>query len=118
VIKLGLDGKLYRNNGTYDVPDWVELTNVKDVTLNLEKGEADVTVRANQGWRATAATLKEGSVEFEMAWDTDDAGFTAITVMPSLRSLLTTHCPGSALASSTPQIAIRFLPRNSWTSRS
>lgn len=35
--------------------------------LNLEKGEADVTTRANNGWRATKGTLKEGSIEFEMA---------------------------------------------------
>jgi hypothetical protein len=55
-----------------------ELTNVKDVTLNLETGEADVTTRGNQGWRATVGTLKEGSVEFEMVWDSDDTGFTAI----------------------------------------
>jgi len=48
------------------------------VTLNLETGEADVTTRGNQGWRATVATLKNGSVEFEMIWDTGDAGFTAI----------------------------------------
>ena len=76
--KLGMEAKLYRNTGTYEAPTWVELTNVKDLTLNLEKGEADVTTRANAGWKATAATLKEGSIEFEMVWDTADAGFTAI----------------------------------------
>jgi len=48
------------------------------VTLNLEAGEADVTTRANNGWRATIATLRDGSVEWEMVWDTADAGFTAI----------------------------------------
>jgi len=77
-VKLGMDAKLYRNTGTYETPTWVEITNAKDVNLNLEKGEADVTTRANQGWRATVGTLKDGSVEFEMVWDTDDAGFTAI----------------------------------------
>ena len=30
------------------------------------------------GWRATVGTLKDGSLEFEMVWDTGDAGFTAI----------------------------------------
>ncbi|NLE37428.1 MAG: hypothetical protein GX621_05320 [Pirellulaceae bacterium] len=76
--KLGLDAKLYRNSGTYETPSWVEMTNVKDLTLNLESGEADVTTRGNNGWRATVATLKDGSIEFEMIWDTEDAGFTAI----------------------------------------
>jgi len=77
-IKLGMEAKLYRNTGSYETPTWVEMTNVKDLTLNLEKGEADVTTRANDGWRATAGTLKEGSVEFEMVWDTEDEGFTVI----------------------------------------
>jgi TP901-1 family phage major tail protein len=77
-IRLGMEAKVYRNTGTWAMPTWVEITNVRDVTLNLETGEADVTTRANSGWRATAATLKEASVEFEMVWDTADAGFTAI----------------------------------------
>jgi predicted secreted protein len=77
-VRLGLDAKLYRNAGTYDTPDWQEMANVKDLTLSLEKGEADVTTRAAAGWRAIVATLKEGSIEFEMVWDTADAGFTAI----------------------------------------
>jgi len=77
-IKLGMEARLYRNTGTYAAPTWVEVTNVKDVTLNLEKGEADVTTRANQGWRATVGTLKDASVEFQMVWDTNDAAFAAI----------------------------------------
>ncbi len=75
---LGMDAKLYRNTGTYAAPNWDEVTNVKDLTLNLEKGKADVTTRANDGWRANAGALKEASVEFDMVWDTSDADFTAI----------------------------------------
>ena len=77
-IRLGMQGKLYRNTGTYAVPVWSELSNVKDVTLNLETGDADVTTRNNGGWKASIATLKEASIEFELVWDTSDAGFTAI----------------------------------------
>lgn len=78
-VKLGLDAKLYFCvAGIGGTPTWTELTNVKNVTLSLTKGEADVTTRANSGWKATAGTLKEGSIEFEMVWDTADAGFTAI----------------------------------------
>ena len=76
--KLGMEGKLYFNAGSYATPDWKELKNVKDVTLNMEKGEADVTTRGNAGWRATVGTLKEGSLEFEMVWDTEDEGFAAL----------------------------------------
>jgi hypothetical protein len=77
-VKLGLDAKLYRNTGTQPAPVWNEIKNVRDVTLNLEAGEADVTTRGNNGWRATVATLKDGSVEFEMVWDTADDDFGAI----------------------------------------
>jgi hypothetical protein len=77
-VKLGLDAKLYRNAGTHASPVWNEIRNVKDVTLNLEAGEADVTTRGNAGWKATVATLKDGSIEFEMVWDTADDDFGAI----------------------------------------
>lgn|SRR5262245_16437186 len=77
-VKLGLDAKLYRNTGSFASPTWNEVINVKDLTLNLEAGEADVTTRGNNGWRATVATLKDGSIEFEMVWDTEDLDFAAI----------------------------------------
>lgn len=78
-FKRGMDAKLYyKAGGQGGAGQWTELSNAKDVTLNLESGEADVTTRANSGWRATLATLKEASVEWEMVWDTADAGFTAI----------------------------------------
>ncbi|MBI5725017.1 MAG: hypothetical protein HZA50_13735 [Planctomycetes bacterium] len=78
-IKLGMEAKLYFcEAGIGGTPVWTELSNVKNVTLNLQTGEADVTTRANHGWKATAATLKEGSIEFEMIWDTEDEGFAAI----------------------------------------
>ena len=76
--KLGLDAVLYRNTGTYGAPAWNKVDNVKDLTLNLEAGEADVTTRGNNGWRATMAALKDGSIDFGMVWDTGDADFTAI----------------------------------------
>jgi len=74
-IKLGMDCKMYY--GTAGASAATEMSNVRDVTLNLETAEADVTTRGNSGWRATVATLKEGSVEFEMIWDTDDVSFNA-----------------------------------------
>ncbi|MBX3435437.1 MAG: hypothetical protein KF847_19145 [Pirellulales bacterium] len=78
-IKLGMEAALkFKVGGQAGGGTWTALGNTRDVTLNLEAGEADVTTRANAGWRATVATLKEASVEFEMVWDTADAGFTAI----------------------------------------
>jgi hypothetical protein len=78
-IRLGMDAVLnFKASGQGGAGSWNELANVRDVTLSLETGEADVTTRANSGWRATVATLKEASVEFEMVWDSADTGFTAI----------------------------------------
>ena len=48
------------------------------MTLNLETGEADVSTRGNNGWRATVGTLKDASLEFEMVWDTADSDFGAV----------------------------------------
>jgi len=83
---LGLACKLYRlTTGTRAAwpasgspSDLSEITNVKDATINLETGEADTTTRGNLGWRSTDATLKDGTVEFEMVFDPADAGFAAI----------------------------------------
>jgi len=79
---LGMDCKLYYKTtpltGPPDGTGWTEIDNAKDVNLQQENGEADITTRANNGWRATAATLKEATVEFEMLWKPSDAAFTAI----------------------------------------
>jgi len=83
--KLGLECKFYYSDtlldGDTNTPatvSWNEIDNVRDLTLNLETGEADITTRANDGWRATAATLKDGSIELEMLWKPGDAAFDAL----------------------------------------
>jgi len=82
---LGMNAKLYRcatlindSDNTPALATWILIGNVRDLTLNLETGEADITTRGNDGWRQTAATLKDGSLEFEMVWDPGDAAFTAV----------------------------------------
>ena len=74
-IVLGLDAKLLR--GAAGSTGATEVKNVKDLTLNLESGEADVTTRATKGWKASVATLKEASLEFGILYDTEDADFQA-----------------------------------------
>ncbi len=44
-IKLGMEAKLYRNTGTYAAPMWVEMINVKDLTLKLEAIGVSVTAK-------------------------------------------------------------------------
>lgn len=75
---LGMNAKLYFGTAAGALASLTELTNTKDVTVNLEAGSADVTTRANSGWRAKAPTLRECSIEFEMVWKPGDAGFEAM----------------------------------------
>jgi TP901-1 family phage major tail protein len=75
---LGKDAKIYQGAAGGELATLTEMSNVKDVTLNLEAGEADITTRANSGWRATAPTLRECTCEFEMVWKPGDSGFDAV----------------------------------------
>ena len=75
---LGMNAKIYQGDAGQALELLTEMSNVRDVTLTLEAGEADVTTRANQGWRATAPTLRECTCEFEMLWQPGDAGFEAV----------------------------------------
>lgn len=75
---LGMNAKLYQGAAGTALNALSEMSNVKDVTVTLEAGEADVTTRGNSGWRATATTLRACTIEFEMLWLASDAGFTAM----------------------------------------
>jgi len=75
---LGMNAKVYQGAEGADLATVNEMSNVKDVALTLEAGEANATTRANKGWRATAATLRECTVEFDMLWKPGDTGFDAI----------------------------------------
>ena len=73
---LGLNCVLYRGEAGQTAS--TEMTNVKDVELNLTTGEADITTRAANGWRSYAATLKEASLTFQMNYESDDVDLKAI----------------------------------------
>lgn len=91
---LGMNAKLYRlTTGTR--ASWAsadsngisiaaapsnldEIPNVTDLALELNTDEADVTTRGNSGWKATLATLRDASIQFQMVWDLSDADFVAI----------------------------------------
>jgi len=80
---LGMEAKLYysaasETPATLDPASMTEVSNVQDLTLTMEAGGADITTRANQGWRATAPTLRECTAEFQMQFKPSDAAFNAI----------------------------------------
>ena len=115
--KLGMDCKLYYDStplaGAPSTGTWTEMSNTKDVTLNLETGEADITTRANSGWRATAATLKDGSIEFEMLWDPNDAGFAALqTAWANSAEIALAAMDGDIITSGSQGLASNFTVTN------
>ena len=75
---LGMNCKLFAGVAELALASLDEITNVKDLSVNLESDEADVTTRANSGWHATAATLKSATMDFEMVWKPGDTGFDLI----------------------------------------
>jgi hypothetical protein len=72
---LGTDG--YTHEGAAPA-GLAAINNVKDLTLPIETGEADVSTRGNNGWEASLATLKKGELTFNMVYDTGDAGMLLI----------------------------------------
>ncbi len=71
-MRLGFNGKTYRNTGSWGVPTWNLVDNIKDLALNLSKTKSDVTRRATGGWRANVGTIREATVEFGQVWNTSD----------------------------------------------
>jgi hypothetical protein len=76
---LGMDGVVnYKIGGVASANTWTELDIVRQVTLGMERSEADATTRANNGIEAVAGALLKLTFELEMRWDTTDAGFNVI----------------------------------------
>jgi hypothetical protein len=97
-FRLGKDGKLYLfayggrlfNDGSgspdygtvADIftsatanTDYAIYTNCRDVTLTLDTEEVDITSRATSGFKASVATSKESTIEFEAVWKPGDTFF-------------------------------------------
>jgi len=75
---LGINAKLYYGTNDAELSAMTEASNVKDLTVSVSAGEADISTRANSGWRATVATLRECELSFTMNWKPGDAFFTAV----------------------------------------
>lgn len=82
---LGRDGKAYLSetlltgsNQAAVITAATEVSNVKDLTINLTVATTDVTTRSGNGWAQNAVTIKDGTVTFAMQWQPADAMFTAV----------------------------------------
>jgi len=78
---MGMNAKLYYGAAAAALGAMTELSNVKDLTVTLDAGEADITTRANSGWRATAATLREATVTWDMVWASTGVGATGFAAI-------------------------------------
>ena len=72
-IRVGLEGSLKRGASGAAIGTLTVVNNVKDLTLSMEKGEADTSTRAAGGWRTTLGTLKSATLEFGMNFDVANA---------------------------------------------
>ena len=68
----------YKATGVGGAGVWAVMLQTRNVTLNMDAGEANVTTRGNDGWKATLAGLREATLEFELVWEPDDPGFEAV----------------------------------------
>ena len=69
-VTRGKDFKLYRNtDDPYDnSPSWSLVTNVRDLTRNVEKALADASTRA-ASVRQQVSTMIDVSIDFQMVYD-------------------------------------------------
>jgi len=81
--KIGLECKAYyasavlSDDVTPATASWNEIDEARDITLTLERGEADVSSRAST-WAAFKATLKNGRVDMELSYDATDTAYEAL----------------------------------------
>ncbi len=66
--KVGIDCRAYRNTGTYGTPTWNEITIARDVTLGLDKDEAEASIRGVR-WKMRLPTLKDAQITLEILHD-------------------------------------------------
>jgi hypothetical protein len=75
----GEDAKLnYKVGGCAAAGEWLELSNLKTNKVSCPRGKADATTRASGKVKQYRPGHIDFSIEGEMQWDTEDAGFTAL----------------------------------------
>jgi len=83
-LKIGLNCKLYYSDTELDgdtvtpaTATWVEIDIVRDVSIPMERGKADLPTRGST-WNQSATTLLTAGLEFQIKNDTADAGYIAL----------------------------------------
>ena len=100
IYKLGL-GCVLTIAGT-------EIEDAKDVTLNIERGDADVTTRKAAGWRMHMPTLKDATLEFNLL--TGGASFGTILEKFTSREEVAVAVSGSNISFSAKMVVMNCSP--------
>jgi len=79
-LTLGLNCKLYIEDGGYGEGTPALMENVKDVSCPLEYATVDTTTRGNAGFRSEEPTILDAPISFEAIDDPED------TVLATLRA--------------------------------
>jgi hypothetical protein len=75
--KHGNAGKLYRNSATYATPTFVEVANIRDMSIDDARAEADLSARGDDISVFLAGKRTVG-VQLEMVYDDTDTGYDAL----------------------------------------
>ena len=74
----GYAAKAYYNTGSYDTPTWVEITMVKDATINVEDSDLDASTRAGAGNKLSANGLRTVSADVNLQYQPGLTDFDAL----------------------------------------
>lgn len=101
MAKLGMEHKLYYNTGTYASPTWVEITYARDVNLNWEFGEGNISSRASAHFKSKAALIRT-TIEGDLLYQPGTA-WTALIAIILARTATEFACYDGAIATSGSQ---------------
>ena len=103
VSYVGLDMFLYYNTGTFGIPTWSLITNVRDLKHGQELSEADVSIRASGGAakrKLAEPCLIADTFEWDMVYDETDAAFVALRGFKEARTMVELAFMNQAVATS------------------
>lgn len=86
-VLKGIDCKVYLNTGTYNSPTWALVSQVIEVTVNLENSTFDASNRASN-YRLQLPALTDISVDLRFHKDKDDVDFLALETAAQTRANL------------------------------
>lgn len=83
---LGINGKLYRNTGSYGSPVWDLIPNCMDLELKHDWTDVEVTVRSGGGAKQHEPGLIDFGFTLKMLYDPADTDMTTLIAAAAART--------------------------------